>query len=101
MLGVGIRLLLRVSSTAPVLVKERANQYLDVDMLMTDCAFPTTSYGPSATSVLAGINVQATAPGASASSTGMKMGSAGRMEVAAGMVMGGLGLGAGLVVAIL
>ncbi|KAF2122157.1 hypothetical protein BDV96DRAFT_139432 [Lophiotrema nucula] len=79
---------------------------MNVDMLMTDCAFPTTSYGPSATSILAGISVQATAPGTTASSTGMAKGSAGRVEVAAGvwglgMLMGGIGLGAGLVAGIL
>lgn len=88
---------------------------------MSECKFPATSYAPSATSVVAGVSVQATMPSMTMSMTGMSMtmsmtgtstsmagmgemsmGAAGKLEVATGvwgvgMVMASVGLGVGLV----
>jgi hypothetical protein len=83
-------------------------QVVDVDRIMSQCSFSTTSYAPSATSILQGVTVQATGSAASTTATttgtgmaSMEMGAAGRLEVAVGawslgMVLASLGLGGGL-----
>lgn len=79
---------------------------------MAACSFSSTSYAPSATSILESVTVQATKPVVTGSAsgtgmpgmnmTGMETGAAGRVEVvtgfgAVGMVMASLGFGVGLV----
>lgn len=71
---------------------------LDIDRIMSQCKFPTTSYAPSATSLVQGVQVQATQPAFTVTASGD---AAGRLEVATsiwalGMVIASMGLGAGM-----
>ena len=85
---------------------------------MSACAFSSTSYAPSATTILAEVSVQATKPVLTTTTTAAATSSmppnqavawpdaAGRVEVftslwSVGMVMASIGLGAGLLVGML
>ncbi|KAF2676011.1 hypothetical protein K458DRAFT_323138 [Lentithecium fluviatile CBS 122367] len=79
----------------------------DINRIMSQCSFTSTTYAPSATSLLSDVQVQATQP-AITMMAGMdsQMGVAGRVEAtpgvwAMGMVLGSLGLGGGLLAGIL
>ncbi|KAF2659592.1 hypothetical protein K491DRAFT_675562 [Lophiostoma macrostomum CBS 122681] len=80
----------------------------NVDALMSQCSFSSTSYAPSATSVLEGVSVQATMSMTSSTGTAtgtgmanMQMGAGGRLEAtvgawSVGMMLASFGLGCGL-----
>lgn len=58
---------------------------LDASKIMSQCSFTSTSYTPAATTVVAGVQVQATKPGStSATSTGGTSSSTGMAQSAAG-----------------
>ncbi|KAF2635507.1 hypothetical protein P280DRAFT_473779 [Massarina eburnea CBS 473.64] len=78
----------------------------DIDRVLVQCKFPSTSYAPSATSLVEGVQVQATAPVWTITAGEIGKSAAGRVEVAMGfwgigVVSAGVGLGAGLVMGML
>jgi hypothetical protein len=84
-----------------------ADTCVEIDRIMSVCSFTTTSYAPSATSLLAQVTVQATKPTVSVmpstttATTGREgqLGISGKREVEAGKVLGGMIVTTGLIFA--